>query len=252
MQALRFKAANVGLGALVLSFGWVVGCDQEAHSPGGSETSRAGRAEVGEFISASSDEATSTSSAVVTSAPTPGRMDASGPSTTSPATDRSVEPQERAGYEVPSFEPLADAKAGEWARFVALESYEILYEVMHAGMVSVDVQVTVLMNGRPLGLPAGREELRDYDPVATFTRGRRAERASHAAVIEAAGRSWDVTVYEEQWTDEGVRYLRRTWVSPAAPVFGMVRMEQYGDNDLEARLELTGFGGPTAERRRED
>ncbi len=248
MQVLRFKSANVGLWALVLLLGWAVGCDQEAHSPGGAEASRAGQAEVGPFMSASSDEATPTSSVVVTSVPADGLLDAIGPATTASAPEQAVASEEWAGRDVAPFEPLADAEVGEWARFVALESYEILYEVMHAGMVSVDIQVTVLMNGRPLGLPAGREELRDYDPVATFTRGRGAERTSHAAVIEAAGRSWDVTVYEEQWTDEGVRYLRRTWVSPAAPVFGMVRMEQYGDNDLEARLELTGFGVPTAKQ----
>ena len=57
-----------------------------------------------------------------------------------------------------------------------------------------------------------------------------------------AGRSWGAVLYEDRWTDEGVSYVRRTWVHPEVPVSGTLRLELYGDNVLEARLELAAFG----------
>ena len=49
-------------------------------------------------------------------------------------------------------------------------------------------------------------------------------------------------LYEDRWTDEQIHYVRRTWVSRDAPVFGVIRMELHGDGVLEARLKLIAMG----------
>lgn len=143
---------------------------------------------------------------------------------------------------MPAFEPLLDAVAGEWARFSTLGGGELRYEVIRTTAGFASVRVTVLRDGRPLGQPALRENLRDFDPLARQFGAGRAERRTSRTKIEAAGRTWDAQLYEDRWTDEDIAYLRRTWVSPDAPVYGLIRMELYGDGELEARLELKGFG----------
>ena len=56
------------------------------------------------------------------------------------------------------------------------------------------------------------------------------------------GKIWDAWLYEDRWIDEGIHYVRRSWVSETAPVFGLLRMELHGDEALEAQMELTDFG----------
>jgi len=118
------------------------------------------------------------------------------------------------------------------------------------GAATVTTSVTIYESGKPLGLPATREDMRAWDPLATLARSTEATRTATRSVVEVADRSWDAAVYEDRWTDEGVAYVRRTWVHPEAPVFGTLRIELYGDNVLEARLELTAFGfGPAGTER---
>jgi hypothetical protein len=78
----------------------------------------------------------------------------------------------------------------------------------------------------------------------------RAERQVSPARIGAAGRNWSALLYEDRWTDEEVQYVRRTWVSTEAPLFGILRMQLRGDGELEARLELKAFGKPEGKMER--
>jgi hypothetical protein len=55
-------------------------------------------------------------------------------------------------------------------------------------------------------------------------------------------KTWDAWLYEDRWIDEGIHYVRRSWVSNDVPVLGLLKMELYGDETLEARLELTNYG----------
>ncbi len=139
------------------------------------------------------------------------------------------------------FQPLADAKVGEWAVYEALHSQTLQYRITEVGMTRVKTEVRATLDGRLLGMPAEREDLRTADPLAweTPAEGRR---QTSRTTIRAAGRDWDAVLYEDQWTDEEVKYVRRTWVSPTAPVFGIIRMELIGDDAVEARLELTEAG----------
>jgi len=143
---------------------------------------------------------------------------------------------------VAAFQPLRDAAVGEWARYAAMASRTIRYDVDEVTATTVKTRITVRDHGTPLGLPAIREDPRDLDPVARQARSVEADRRRTSATIEAAGRQWRATLYEDRWTDEEIPYLRRTWVSPEVPVFGTIRMELYGNGTLEARLELVAAG----------
>jgi hypothetical protein len=142
---------------------------------------------------------------------------------------------------LPPFRPLEDAKVGEWAVYQGLDSQRMRYEVREVGLSRVKTEVTVTFDGRPLGMPAIREDLRTAEPLAweTPADGRR---QTSRTTIRAAGRVWDAILYEDQWTDEGIRYVRRTWVGGEAPIFGVIRMELMGDETVEARMELVEMG----------
>lgn len=151
---------------------------------------------------------------------------------------------------VPAFTPLADAAVGERARLKAMGGRELLYEVLEVRAATVTLRVTVFDHGKPLGSPAQREDFKTTDPVAVAVAAVKARRAAEAVAVELAGRTWDATLYEDRWMDEGVSYVRRTWVSPEAPVFGILRMELYGDDQLEASLELMTGGRQERETER--
>ncbi len=143
---------------------------------------------------------------------------------------------------VPPFRPLADAHIGEWAEYVALDGRTLRYEIVQADEARVGIRVAIMQRGRHLGLPAIREEPRDFDPCAKAAAAAKASRHAEPAVVQAAGRTWQATLYEDKWVGEDVQYRRRTWVSRNAPVFGTIRMELYGDGELEARQELSAYG----------
>jgi hypothetical protein len=157
----------------------------------------------------------------------------SGPATSMPVTAISSP--------ISAFHPLADAVVGEWARYTALDDRVVRYVVKEAGSVTVKTEVTVYDQGKPLGLPAVREDSVEFDPVE-HPESAGVEQTRARVTVAAAGRSWDAVLYEDRWLDEGVHYVRRTWVSPAVPVFGIIRMELTGDGTLEARLDLMDVG----------
>lgn len=164
------------------------------------------------------------------------------PVATQPSSESPPPASEPAGGAVPAFEPLVDAVVGEWARLTAMEGREVLYEVTDVRAATVTMRVTTFQQGKPLGSPALREDFRNVDPVAVAVAAVKATRTTGRVGVELAGRTWDATFFEDQWTDEGVQYVRRTWVSPEAPVFGILKMELYGDGTPEAALELTAGG----------
>ena len=165
----------------------------------------------------------------------------SAPAATSTAPATEPAPLATQPAESPPFQPLTDAKVGEWAVYQALESQVLRYEIREVGLSRVKTLVSVTMDGRPIGMPANREDLRDADPLK-WERRAGATRQISRTTITAAGRNWNATLYDDRWTDEGVGYVRKTWVSDAAPVFGIIRMELIGDNSVEARLELVEAG----------
>jgi len=158
-----------------------------------------------------------------------------------PVTTQPARPTSQAAS-LPAFQPLNDAKVGEWAIYQGLDSQRLRYEVREVSLSRVKTEVTVTQDGRPLGMPAVREDLRAADPLAweTPADGRR---QTSRVTIHTAGRDWDAILYEDQWTDEGIRYVRRTWIGKDAPIFGIIRMELIGDKTLEAKMELVETGG---------
>jgi len=144
--------------------------------------------------------------------------------------------------EAEPFRPLLDAGKGEWARYIGLDASVLHYQVEEVTSVGVRTRVTVEVGGERLGLPAIREDPPDFDPAAPQRGLAHVVWRAGRTRITAAGRQWEATLYEDRWLDEDIRYVRRTWVSPQVPVFGFIRMELYGDDQLEARLELSAMG----------
>lgn len=141
--------------------------------------------------------------------------------------------------DVPAFLPLQHVRLGDFVLYRTQDAGQLRYEVIEATKERVLIR-TVLMDqkGKRVGMPATREETPDADLLARQARRHAATRRMSAVDLTLAGRSWLARLYEDRWTDEGVAYVRRTWVSPDAPVFGLLRMELRGDDRLEASLEL--------------
>jgi len=150
-------------------------------------------------------------------------------------------PAEEQDASVPPFMPLQDAVPGEWAVYDAGEGRALRYEVTGADVDGVQTRVTVIQDGKILGQPAVRADVRIYDPLLRQANRTGATRTARPERISVAGRTWEAMLYEDRWTDEGVDYVRRTWVSPDAPCMGLLRMELQGDGRLESRLELRAW-----------
>lgn len=144
--------------------------------------------------------------------------------------------------EVPAFTPLADAAPGEWVRYAAPDECVLEYRVLSVERSKVTTQIQLYQWGHPLGQPATRVDVTDRDPLAERARRVQATRSARQITVEAAGRTWNATCYEDRWIDEEIPYVRRTWVSEKVPVLGTIRMELHGDGVLEANLELVAFG----------
>ncbi len=123
-----------------------------------------------------------------------------------------------------------------------MDSRVVGYRVVRVGAGTVHTRVTVFDHGKLLGQPATRQDAQEIDPVAREALKHEADRTGRRAKIDAADRTWDAICYEDQWTDEAVEYVRRTWVSAEVPVFGTIRMELWGNGELEAKLELIALG----------
>ncbi len=147
-----------------------------------------------------------------------------------------------APVEVPPFTPLRDARVGEFARYAALDDMQIHYRIVGLDSLGATIETKVFQGGKLLGLPAQRMERRDVDPLHREAGRVKATRRMSTATIEAAGRSWQALLYEDHWVDEEVAYTRRTWVSPEAPVLGILRMELEGDGQEEAHMKLIDWG----------
>lgn len=154
-----------------------------------------------------------------------------------------------APVEVPPFTPLRDARVGEFARYAALDDMQIHYRIVGLDSLGATIETKVFQGGKPLGLPAQRMERRDADPLHREAGRVKATRRMSTATIDVAGRSWQALLYDDRWVDEEIAYTRRTWVSPEAPVLGILRMELEGDGQLEARLELIDWGVDTGSKK---
>ncbi len=188
------------------------------------------------------------------SAPAPARppsgdLSAAGPSLTAPRTQPTAsqpDTQESAEPTLPTpptLHPLADAIKGEWALYAALDEQTLRYRITRVSTLDVDIRVTVERAGRPVGFPATRTDPRRFDPMDLWPDHPGRERSVKESTARAAGRDWTALLVEDRWTDEDVRYVRRTWIAPEVPVFGLIRMELFGDDVLEARLILEEHGG---------
>lgn len=144
---------------------------------------------------------------------------------------------------VPAFMPFSDAVVGEFAIYRDKDGQMLRYEITKADADVVTTTVTLTdAAGRRLGQPAEGEDRRDRDTLAGEAARHSAQRTTRREKIDAAGRTFSVLMYEDRWTDEQVPYTRRSWVSTEAPVSGLIRMELYGGDQLEAKLELLKFG----------
>lgn len=149
---------------------------------------------------------------------------------------------------VPDWRPLLDAAAGEWVEYDTLDDRRIRYDVLKSAPSGVVIRITIRQAGRTWGEPALREDDPTWDPIGAEAQRRKATRSIAGEAVQAAGRKWEATVYEDRWVDEEIRYVRRTWVNPQVPYTGIIRMELHGDGKLEARLVLVDYGGRQAAR----
>jgi hypothetical protein len=142
----------------------------------------------------------------------------------------------------PPFLPLADAKVGEWCRYRMRDDQveEVRITNIEAGVVGIELKMS--WRGKPLGLPTIRPERADEDAIAAHARRVGAQVTAERAVLDVAGRRWPCRLVTESWLDEGVRYVRRTWCCEAAPVYGVVQMEQTTEGQMTASMELVDFG----------
>lgn len=147
-----------------------------------------------------------------------------------------------------AFHPLADAVTGEWAIYTALDQQTLRYDVTRVSTLDVDTRVTVTHAGRPVGFPATRTDPRNFEAMDLWPPDPIPQRAVRDTTAHAAGRDWSARLIEDRWTDEEIHYVRRTWLSPDVPVFGLIRMELYGNDTLEARLILKEEGGTEGRR----
>lgn len=155
------------------------------------------------------------------------------PLTTAPATAPATQPIR--------FQPLRDAQRGERVHYEALDDRRLEYEIVETTSETAAVRVTVAEAGKIIGQPFVRRESRLFDPIAPAEERQERPLQPRPVTLEAAGRKWASRLYTTRWTEEGVDYVRHTWVSDAVPVFGLVKMELRGDEKLEAKLALVGF-----------
>jgi hypothetical protein len=120
------------------------------------------------------------------------------------------------------------------------QTEEVRIIAIDAGIAGIELKMS--WRGKPLGLPTIRPERADEDPIAAHARRVGAQVTVEEAVLEAAGRRWPCRLVTEDWLEEGVRYVRRTWICEAVPVYGIVRMEQTADGRPAASMDLLEYG----------
>lgn len=224
----------IALSAAFLAF---AGCDRDKSADGQSKP-ESGQSETTRGTTAVPQQ--SADLPVITGEQTGER---SAPDAASSETTRPEQTAKRqAPSNVPAWQPLVDAKPGEWAEYETLDGRRIKYEVLKVAPSGIQTQITITQDGRTWGEPATREEDAHDDPVARQAERHNAVRTMKSDSIKAAGRDFKATLYEDRWTDEEVQYIRLTWVSNEVPCHGVIRMELTGDGTVEARMELAGYG----------
>lgn len=141
-----------------------------------------------------------------------------------------------------TFRPLGDAQVGEWCEYAAHQQRTVRYEVIALDVAAVQVLISVTQDGKPLGLPAIREENPAADPFVPKGPKAGGQRTTRRESVQVAGRAWQATCHEDRWTEEGVAYVEKTWISDQAPVYGLLKMIKTGDGTVEASMELRAFG----------
>lgn len=199
--------------------------------------------------------ASATSDSAVGDWATGGSATSAGPEPYRPTADDNAPPADAPKHrdtdtarQTPAFLPLRDATPGEWVQYRTLDGRHLRYEVIDADPADVTTRIRILHDGEPFGVPTTRRDARDFDPVARHAERKDAATSIQTTTIEAAGRNWPATLYEQRWTDEQVPYIRRIWVNPQVPFIGTLRMEQYGGKTLEALLTMESFGNTAVDR----
>jgi len=139
-------------------------------------------------------------------------------------------------------QPLADARVGEWAAYEMLDGYRQRWQVVAAEDGSVRIQVLVTRYGEPVGLPAIRTESRDFHWALADARRVKAAVSIRREPLRLRGKDLVAQHVIARWHDEGVAYVRDTWISNEVPVFGLARMTLSADGRLVARMELLASG----------
>lgn len=164
------------------------------------------------------------------------------PADSAPASHPSTAPADSQPVaQAPPFHPLEHAQLGQWARYRAMEKMEIVYRIKAVRGREVEVQIEAYRDGSAMGIPTRRTEPRDRDPLAARGALTNAQRSCRPDTITLAGKKWDALCYEDRWSDEGIAYHRRTWVSAEVPVYGIILIEKTGNGIPESRIELMAW-----------
>ena len=131
-----------------------------------------------------------------------------------------------------------------------LDGYAQRLTVIGVTVDQVELRLEMSRAGRAIGLPATETLPIDHDAALDDPRlaaaqaitGEPVEVIASEETIPAAGRSWPARKTQAVWEEEGVRYERATWVSPSAPLSGLVCQETHANGELTHRTELAGFG----------
>lgn len=121
--------------------------------------------------------------------------------------------------------PLADAKPGEWARYTTNLGWTQQYRLTDVTADGVSIEVRVVSDSGPLGMPATRREPPNLDWALSRAKTHKASVTARDDRIDAAGRSWACRLTIATFERGGVRYEQRTWMSGDAPVYGVVKSE---------------------------
>lgn len=176
---------------------------------------------------------------------TPAPDEASAP----PAASELLPPEAATEHEsdsddVSAIAPLADASPGEWARYRTHLGWTQQYRVTGVTGDRVSIEVRVVAESGPLGMPASRQERPDLDWALDRAATHKARVAAEPARIEAAGRAWDCRLTVARFERGGVTYEQRTWMSAEAPVYGLVKTEtvEIATGGVIAGMTLRRFG----------
>ena len=138
--------------------------------------------------------------------------------------------------------PLQNATVGDWALYQMLGDQRMALRMVGQAGREVTLEVEMIIDSKPLVLPAVRNEPRDLNRPRQHALRVKAQLTVTQERIEAAGRRWNVRRLDAVWTDEEIHYRRTTWIAEDAPIYGVVRMIQTADNEPVATMKLIEFG----------